>query len=179
MALSEKQKLFVAHYCDCWNASKAAQLAGYSAKTAGQIGYENLKKPEIAAAIAAHVEQIMPRGEILTRLAARARSTIADVINVRTGTWTISLAHANSTGGIHQIKKIKDTKYGLEVEIYDPLPALELLGRHAQLFGNDDGILRYLDLAKLTPDQLQRLADGESPIAVLLSTDSDPGQSPP
>jgi len=51
MALTDKQKRFVEEYLLDLNATQAAIRAGYSAKTAGSIGEENLRKPEIAAAI--------------------------------------------------------------------------------------------------------------------------------
>lgn len=49
--LTDKQKRFVDEYLIDLNATQAAIRAGYSAKTAGAIGEENLKKPEIKAAI--------------------------------------------------------------------------------------------------------------------------------
>ena len=60
--LTAKQKLFVEHYCgDCkFNATQAAIQAGYSKKTAYSIGNENLKKPEIMAAVA---EQVTHKAE--------------------------------------------------------------------------------------------------------------------
>lgn len=51
MALSKKQKRFCEEYVIDWNATRAAKAAGYSAKTAGSIGSENLTKPEITAYI--------------------------------------------------------------------------------------------------------------------------------
>lgn len=45
--MTEKQKLFCLEYLKDCNATQAAIRAGYSRKTAGQIGEENLKKPEI------------------------------------------------------------------------------------------------------------------------------------
>lgn len=54
MALTPKQTRFVAAYlANGMNATQAAISAGYSAKTAEVIGYENLNKPQIAEAIAA------------------------------------------------------------------------------------------------------------------------------
>jgi len=47
--LTVKQRKFVNAYDG--NASRAALAAGYSEKTAHQMGYENLKKPEIIEAI--------------------------------------------------------------------------------------------------------------------------------
>jgi len=46
--LTAKQERFVAEYLIDLNATQAAIRAGYSAKTAGAVGHENLKKPEIA-----------------------------------------------------------------------------------------------------------------------------------
>lgn len=189
MALTKKQRDFIDYYCGeaQWNATKAASLAGY--KDPEQAGYENKRKQEIAAEIEARIAEAMPKGELITRLAARARATIADVLQMpqpqkrSDGTeytlvndWKLDLVKATQTGGIHQIKSLKETKYGTVVEVYDPLPALELLAKHAGMLKDDGGILKYLDLSKLSPAQLQRLADGDDPLAVLLSTTSDPGE---
>lgn len=67
MSLTTKQKLFIEAYLANPNATEAAIKAGYSEKTAGSVGAENLKKPEIAAAIAERVETaIITADEILT-----------------------------------------------------------------------------------------------------------------
>lgn len=51
--LTPKQEMFVREYLIDLNATQAAIRAGYSAKTARQIGEENLSKPDIAAAVQA------------------------------------------------------------------------------------------------------------------------------
>ena len=51
--LTHKQRLFVLAYLEHFNASKAARDAGYSKKCTGEIGYDNLNKPQIRKAIAA------------------------------------------------------------------------------------------------------------------------------
>lgn len=53
--LTTKQRLFVAAYVGCRNATQAAVEAGYSKKTATAIGTENLRKPLIASAIEAEI----------------------------------------------------------------------------------------------------------------------------
>lgn len=83
--------------------------------------------------------------------------------------WQLDLVKAQQTGGIHQIKKLKQGKYGLEIEMHDPHPAQELLAKILKLSG-DGGILKYIDLGKLSTEQVQRIADGEDPLAVILST---------
>ena len=45
--LSPKQKIFCEEYAKTKNATQSAINAGYSEKTAGIIGFENLKKPKI------------------------------------------------------------------------------------------------------------------------------------
>jgi phage terminase small subunit len=53
MSLTLKQKRFVQEYCVDFNATQAAIRAGYSPSTAYSIGSENLRKPEIKAAVQA------------------------------------------------------------------------------------------------------------------------------
>ena len=45
--MSPKQEKFCLEYARTCNATKAAEMAGYSKKSAGRIGGENLKKMEI------------------------------------------------------------------------------------------------------------------------------------
>lgn len=51
MGLNNRQEMFCNEYIVDYNATKAALRAGYSKKTAGSIGSENLKKPEILARV--------------------------------------------------------------------------------------------------------------------------------
>lgn len=55
--ITDKQKLFIREYLVDLNASQAAIRAGYNPKTAGAMGHELLKKPEIADAIALAVKK--------------------------------------------------------------------------------------------------------------------------
>lgn len=58
MPLTAKQQAFADYYLECGNASEAARRAGYSRKTAGNIGNENLEKPEIAAYISTRMAEL-------------------------------------------------------------------------------------------------------------------------
>ena len=62
--LTPKQDMFVREYLIDLNATQAAIRAGYSAKTAAQIGEENLRKPDIAKAIQAGMDQRSQRTNI-------------------------------------------------------------------------------------------------------------------
>ncbi|MFD3165466.1 terminase small subunit [Herpetosiphon sp. NSE202] len=77
-ALTAKQRRFVDEYLVDFNATQAAIRAGHSQRSAASIGSENLRKPEIQAEINRRLDSIMPRAEILGRLAQQARSTMQD-----------------------------------------------------------------------------------------------------
>lgn len=77
-ALTAKQRLFVDEYLVDFNATQAAIRAKYSARSAASVGSENLRKPEIQAEINRRLDSIMPRAEILGRLAQQARATMQD-----------------------------------------------------------------------------------------------------
>jgi phage terminase small subunit len=62
--LTARQGRFVQEYLIDLNATQAAIRAGYSEKTAGQVGFENLKKPEIVKAIQKGVQKREDRIEI-------------------------------------------------------------------------------------------------------------------
>jgi phage terminase small subunit len=61
---TDKQAAFIQEYLIDLNATQAAIRAGYSADTAAQIGYENLRKPDIAQAIAEALAERSQRTQI-------------------------------------------------------------------------------------------------------------------
>lgn len=64
MKLTRKQQRFVDEYLIDLNATQAAIRAGYAPKRADAMGYENLRKPDIAAAIQASMAMRAQRTEI-------------------------------------------------------------------------------------------------------------------
>lgn len=81
-ALTDKQTRFIAEYLIDLNATAAARRAGYSAASADQQGYENLRKPEIAAAIGAgKATQIADAGLTAARVLEELRRLA--LVNVR------------------------------------------------------------------------------------------------
>jgi phage terminase small subunit len=125
MALNVKQRTFVEHYLQTFNASEAARRAGYSEKTAYAIGHELLKKPEIEAEIKNRLEDLtMTTDEILKRLTDQARSNVADY-------WLFQQGYASGLNwkaieekGQSIIKKVKVTHQGMELELYDAQAAM-------------------------------------------------------
>ena len=121
------------------NATQAAIRAGYSPDTAGSIGGENLKKPEISAAIAkAMAERSRRTGinqdRILQEIAKLALVNIDDVVDLETGEIKES-ATKEDLACIQSIK-IKPTEFGTEREIkfYDKKGSLEMAGKHLGMF---------------------------------------------
>jgi len=167
VALTDKQQAFVNEYLKCWNASEAARRAGYSERTAGSIGDENLKKPEIAVEIERRKAQlIMSADEVLTRLTEQARAAYSAYFTVD---GTVDLESLLADGKGHLIKKIKPTKDGLEIEFCDAQTAIftiakihGLLRDRTEVSGPGGGPVRTEqtvkhDLTKLNVEELSTL----------------------
>ena len=75
--MTPKQIAFVAEYLLHRNASEAARRAGYSTKTAYAIGEENLRKPEIRAAIDAALAKQADTLEITAERILKERARLA------------------------------------------------------------------------------------------------------
>lgn len=148
MAITNKQARFIDEYLRDSNATQAAIRAGYSQKTAGVIGHENLKKPNIAAEIQRRVEEKhMSSDEVLRRLAEHARGDMGDFLDISSMSFQIDLEKAKEKGITHLIKKVKmrttttvdksgiETEtHDIEIELYDAQAALVQLGRYHKLF---------------------------------------------
>lgn len=145
MTLTNKQEAFVNAYLTCWNATKAAIAAGYSEKTARQIGSENLAKPDIASRVRARIaENAMSADEVLARLADQARGDVGELVDSHT--FTLDWEKAKEKGATRLIRKIKQTIIMnekteqqteiFEFELYDAQAALVHIGKQLGLFVN-------------------------------------------
>ena len=133
--LNDRQNAFISEYLQCWNATQAALKAGYSAKTAYSIGSENLKKPEIRAAIEQRLtEMAMSANEALARLAEQARADMTDFVNEQ---GFIDLKKAQEHGKMHLIKKITNNDRGISIELHDSQSALVRILNEIHLLQGD------------------------------------------
>ncbi|NYE07293.1 phage terminase small subunit [Bacillus niacini] len=107
--LNERQRLFVKYYIGTLNATESAKRAGYSPKTAAEIGYELLKKPHIAEAVSKGVEKKMTKADIS---AERILDELASIAFLTP----------------EQLDALKSIKGG------EKMRALELLGKYHTLF---------------------------------------------
>src|SRR5690625_3882985 len=91
MKLTEKQQRFCDYYIETGNATEAAIKAGYSKRTAKEMGHENLTKPHLREYIDERMKEIeskriMGAKEALELLTSIARGEIKDTVVV-SGGW--------------------------------------------------------------------------------------------
>lgn len=120
MALNDRQKRFADEYIISLNARDAAIKAGYSKRSAKEIGSENLSKPNIRAYIderleAMQGEKIASQEEVLAFLTAVMREEVTEEVLKGTGP------------GAQTIAKVK-------VGARDRIRASELIGKRYGLF---------------------------------------------
>ena len=169
MSLTNKQRVFVDEYLQCWNATEAALRAGYSKKTAYSIGWENLRKPEISNLIEKRLqENAMSAEEVLSRLAQIGRADIAEFMDIFGTGYNLDLMKAKEAGLTHLIKKVKQKTTTfiakkesdedrevteLELELHDAKDALKTLAQYHGLTttnkqehsGEIEIVVRYAD----------------------------------
>lgn len=178
--MTPKQKRFVDEYLIDLNATQAAIRAGYSAKTARQIGEENLSKPVIQTALSERMKDREKRTEItqdrvLNELAkigfADIRKAVqwGDGISVQdqeSGEMVIS--NGVSLIGSEQIdndtaaaiSEISQTAQGLKIKMHDKKGALVDIGRHLGMFVDKQQINHSGSIAQ-TVDKAPELSKEE------------------
>lgn len=151
--LTPKQKRFVEEYLVDLNATQAAIRAGYSSKTARQIGEQNLSKLDIQTEIQKAMKDRSTRTEItqdrvLQELAKVGFADIKDFLTFRTertvvgyhkGEAVIDYSHVvelknseNIDGSIVSEVSLKDGQ--LKFKLHDKMKALQDIGRHLGMF---------------------------------------------
>ena len=166
MALTKKQKIFADEYLIDLNATQAAIRAGYSPDTAGSIGSENLKKPEIRARIEKAMAERSKRtginqDRIIMELAKIALLNPKGLVNFDEATIKED-ATDEDVAAVASVKvKRFPTKDGegveREVKMYDKTKALELLGRHLGMFKDKVEVSGLDEEKKKLEDILQQI----------------------
>jgi hypothetical protein len=105
----------------------------------------------------------MSADEILLRYAEQARGEYEQYVN---SDGTVNIADMKEAGKLHLIKSITPMKEGERIEFYDSQTALAQLGKHLGLM-TDRTINIDIDVSKLDDRQLERIAAGEDPLAVM------------
>jgi len=164
--LTNKQRVFVEEYLQCWNATEAARRAGY--KNARRSGPENVSKRGVQAKIAERLAaKAMDADEVLARLGDQARGDLGDFLHISSEGVSIDLSQA--TDKTHLLKKVRSKKVrtGKEeiteettIELYDAQAALEKIGRAHGLFKQ---VIRAVvatdDISNLTNEEVDARLD--------------------
>ena len=142
-----KQQNFIVEYVKDFNATAAADRAGYqgSRNTLSAMGAENLRKPKISKRIKdILIKKAMSAEEVLFRLTRQARGNIDDFLVEReSGEIGIDLAKGRAAGCMDLIHSIKFTEdeitdgfrvRKIEIKLHDQQAALALLGKAHRLF---------------------------------------------
>jgi len=123
--LTYKQRRFIEEYIkNNGNGSAAAREAGYSVHTCAEIAVENLRKPQIIAALAQERDRQknavgFSREEALSMLVAMARGRHADFVQVLAKP-SDQESYADLGDKEYALKKVTESyKNGNSIELYD------------------------------------------------------------
>jgi phage terminase small subunit len=144
MALTPKQQKFVEEYLIDLNATQAAIRAGYSVRSANEIGNENMSKPSIQAEISkAMAERSRRTGVNQDRIVQElARLAFVSVPGFVSGEGKIKdSATVDDLACVESIKyKASSGENGMmverEVKVGSKVKALELLGKHVGMWND-------------------------------------------
>ena len=163
--LTDKQKLFVSEYLVDLNASRAAERAGYSKDSAGEIGYQLLQKTSISRAISKAFKRREKRTQVdadrvIKELARIAFASIGDLVKWNADTVSLVDSEDLSDDDKAAVTEIVRTETpngpNLKIKLADKLAALEKLGRHLGMFQGKN--------LSVDPEEraiLQKFLDGE------------------
>lgn len=161
MALNDKQRRFVDEYLVDLNATQAAIRAGYSAKTAAQIGERLLRKVEIQGLLADRQKARSERTEITQDMVLNELAKIAFSDQRKVMTWGLYGVRLRDSSELTDdeaaiVAEVSETtsKDGgsLKLKTHDKVGALKLIGDHLgmwkqkmELTGVDGGPVQISD----------------------------------
>lgn len=127
--LTPRQQRFVDEYLVDLNATQAAIRAGYSAKTAGRIAGQILKKLEIQQAISAAQAERQKRTELTADEVIRDLREVRDICMGRKTVKVVEVVKFEGEATPHEVDALVFDANGAN-------KALELLGKHIGMFGD-------------------------------------------
>lgn len=164
--LNDKQRLFVAYYVDCWNATKAYQKAYgcdyISAKANGArlIAKDNIREEVIKARDALTNDALLNKRVLIQKWIDIAFADIKDYMkfgrqeeiiynddgqpeldmNGNVKTYAFNYVHLNESAEIDGslVTEVKQGKDGITVKLADKMKALEFLSKHMDLLNENE-----------------------------------------
>ena len=164
--LTNKQQAFILEYLLDFNATAAAERAGYrgSRQVLAGIGFENLRKEKILQEIWARLlKQAMWAQEVAYRLSRQARGTMADFLSPGPdGRVQIDLPKAAAAGALDLVQQLHLDEWeeedgrlqrNLNLKLYNAQKALQLLGDGYRLWAGklEEDMTASLDLEEEYP----------------------------
>lgn len=139
--LTAKQQRFVEEYLIDLNATQAAIRAGYSEKTANEIGAENLTKPSISEAIAKakkeRTDRVLADADyVLRRLVQIDKMDVLDILNNNGTIKPVSewpLIWRQFISGIDIAELGDSAALVKKIKWPDKVKNLELIGKHVDV----------------------------------------------
>ncbi|HTE34070.1 MAG TPA: terminase small subunit [Chryseolinea sp.] len=151
MSLTPKQEQFCREYLIDFNATQAAIRAGYSKKTAGQIGEQNLKKLEISAYVRELKEKQIERTEITADFVLTGLKEVAQRCLQK-----IPVMEWDYENKMLVPSRDEDGNAIWEFDSGGANKSFELLGKHLGLFEKDNK--RDLSITTpMSPDQVSEI----------------------
>ncbi len=146
--LTDKEERFCQEYIIDLNATQAAIRAGYSEKTARQIGSDNLSKADIQERLTElkkdrSIRTQVTADRVLKEFASIGFANIQDFLNSDLSVRNIKILKRKQSAAISSIKKTTfETETGvktqIEFKLHDKVKALEDIGRHIGFFEADN-----------------------------------------
>lgn len=127
--LNDRQRRFVDEYLIDLNGTQAAIRAGYSQKTARQIGQKLLTKVDIQQAISAAQVERQKRTELTADEVIRDLREVRDVCLGRKSVKVVEVVKFEGEATPHEVDALVFDANGAN-------KALELLGKHIGMFGD-------------------------------------------
>lgn len=138
---TDKRKRFVEEYLVDSNATAAAKRAGYSPRTAHEIGRQLLLDPVVAAAVAVKQETVAERLGITAERVLRERARLAfyDPRNLRDKEGRLLQLHELDEDTARAVVEYDDTGLGRKIKLASKDRSLSALERHLGLYADDGG----------------------------------------
>ena len=142
--LTTKQRRFVSEYLKNPNATQAAIRAGYSRRTAKQMGTENLAKPAIRVPLDAQIRKFDIEAEDVLRGISRLANSDLRKFYDQEGNLrpihTLPDDVAAAIAGIEIVTKTipgsdpVEVEHVVKIKLWDKTRALEMAGKYKKLF---------------------------------------------
>lgn len=137
--LTAKQERFVQEYMKDLNATQAAIRAGYSAKTAKEIGCQNLAKLHIAEAIERLQAKVQKKNDvsidrIVQEYARLGFSDVRDLVDWDGANVQLKPSEDLSDDAAACVSEVSVTAQGVKIKLHDKKAALDSLAKHLGMF---------------------------------------------